>query len=142
MSFQLGAVPLILAMVAIVASFWRPARERALAWFFAGATLLVLLLMLPLSAPLWELLPVAALIQFPWRLLTLTAVTLAFLAGLAIPVPQPRFAPNGQVLVLALVAVLGSFAYTLPCPEEVLQTAWITTQHTRPTAIAQEARSN
>jgi hypothetical protein len=66
-------------------------------------------------------LPIAALIQFPWRLLTLTPVTLAFLAGLAIPAPaiaepwssttrQPRFAPNGQVLILAPVAILGSFA--------------------------------
>jgi hypothetical protein len=123
MSFQLGAVPLILAIVATVGSFRRPARERALAWFFAAATLLVLLLMLPLSAPLWELLPIAALVQFPWRLLTLTAVTLAFLAGLAIPVPQPRSAPNGQVLVLALVAILGSFAYTLPQYTPVPETA-------------------
>jgi hypothetical protein len=114
MSFQLGAVPLILALVATLVSFRRPARERAQAWFFAGATLLVVLLMLPLSAPLWDLLPIAALIQFPWRLLALTAVTLAFLAGLAIPAPQPRFAPNGPILVLALVAILGSFAYTLP----------------------------
>jgi hypothetical protein len=134
MSFQLGAVPLILAMVATVGSFWRPARERALAWFFAAATLLVLFLMLPLSAPVWELLPIAALIQFPWRLLTLTAVTLALLAGLAIPAPaiagprssparEPRFAPNGQVLVLALVAILGSFAYTLPQYTPIPETA-------------------
>ena len=117
MSFQLGAVPLILALVAIVGAFRRPARERAQAWFFAGATLLVLLLMLPLSAPVWELLPIAALIQFPWRLLALTAVTLSVLGGLAIPAPAeagPRFAPGGQILILALVAILGSFAYTLP----------------------------
>ena len=69
--------------------------------------------MLPVSAPLWELLPIASLVQFPWRLLALTAVALAVLSGFAIRAPDTRKL-NGQVLVLALVAILGSFAYTLP----------------------------
>jgi hypothetical protein len=127
MSFQLGAVPLILACVAAVTSFWRPARERALILFFTGATVLILLLMLPVAAPLWELIPIASLIQFPWRLLALTTVTLAVLSGLAIADPLPSAATelrpddqgqrpglSGQVLVLGLVAVLASFPYTLP----------------------------
>ena len=118
MSFQLGAVPLILALVATVGAWSRPAKERALVLFFAGATALLVFLMLPLSAPLWELVPLAALIQFPWRLLVLTALTLAVLAGLALPARHKasREKPQiqGAVLVLALVAVLGSFAYTLP----------------------------
>jgi hypothetical protein len=126
-SFQLGAVPLILAIVATVAAFRRPARERALALFFAAATILIIFLMLPVSAPLWEALPLAALIQFPWRLLALSAVTLAILSGFAISGRQsavssqenaghrePAIHINAQVLILALVAVLGSFAYTLP----------------------------
>ena len=127
MSFQLGAVPLILACVATVSSFWRPAKERALIFFFAGATLLIVLLMLPIAGPLWELIPIASLIQFPWRLLALTAVTLTVLSGLAIPDPLTSAATelkpdaegrkttiNGQVLVLGLAVVLGSFASTLP----------------------------
>ena len=113
MSFQLGAVPLILAVVATVAAFRRKPRERALILFFAAALVLLLFLMLPISAPLWELLPIASLVQFPWRLLALTAVTLAILSGFAIRAPDTRKL-NGQVLVLALVAILGSFAYTLP----------------------------
>jgi hypothetical protein len=127
MSFQLGAVPLILAFVATIAAFRRPTRERALILFFVVATLLLVFLMLPLSAPLWQALPLAALIQFPWRLLALTAVTLAILSGFAIsnhqyPVsghdrarhPMSGSRMNGQVLIVALVAVLGSFPYTLP----------------------------
>jgi hypothetical protein len=127
MSVQLGAVPLILAMVATVAACWRPARERAAILFFAAATALIIVFMVPLSAPLWEALPIASLIQFPWRLLALTAVTLAILSGFAIPNPQsplsdeqgtgkeePELKINAQVLVLALVALLGSFPYTLP----------------------------
>lgn len=113
MSYQLGAVPLILSIVATVAAFWRPARERALVLFFAAATLLLVFFMLPVSAPLWELLPLAALIQFPWRLLSMTAVTLTILSGFAIPRAQgARF--DGPVLILVLVVVLASFPYTLP----------------------------
>ena len=127
MSFQLGAVPLLLAMVATVAAWWRPVKERAAILFFASATLLILFFMSPLSAPLWELLPIASLIQFPWRLLALTAVTLAILSGFAISNPEspvPHGAGNrnevrassldAPVLILALVALLGSFPYTLP----------------------------
>jgi hypothetical protein len=136
MSFQLGAVPLILACVATVACFWRPTKERALILFFAGATLLIVLLMLPIAGPLWELIPIASLIQFPWRLLALTAVTLTVLSGLAIPDPllsasaevspdsqRRRTFLSGPVLVLGLVAVLGSFAYTLPQYTPVPQSA-------------------
>jgi hypothetical protein len=128
MSFQVGAVPLLLAVVAAVGALRRPARERTLILFFGGATLLYLLLMTPAAAPLWELLPITALIQFPWRLLAITAVTLAVLSGLAWqqdrqppvagsqqPGDELREAPfSPQVLIVALVAVLASFPYTLP----------------------------
>ena len=111
MSFQLGAVPLLLAIVASVSAFRRPARERAMILFLATATLLLVFFMLPLSAPLWEALPLAALIQFPWRLLSLTAVTLAILAGYSLP--TTRY-PLSTTLILLVVAVLASFSYTQP----------------------------
>jgi hypothetical protein len=111
MSFQLGAVPLILAMVASVVAFRRPGRERAFILFFAGAMFVVVFLMLPFSAALWRAVPLAALIQFPWRLLALTAVTLAILAGCAIPNSE---SPVSHILILSLVAVLASLPYTQP----------------------------
>jgi hypothetical protein len=82
--------------------------------------------MLPAAAPLWELLPIAALVQFPWRLLALTSVTLSVLSGLALSRAQasstglrslpkpPGPAFSAPVLILSLVAVLASFPYTLP----------------------------
>jgi len=121
MSFQLGVVPVVLGLAAIVFSFGKrqPARERALILFLGGATLLFVLFMLPLSAPLWNLLPVASLIQFPWRLLAVTAVTLAILAGAAIAQAQEGtrqgWEPSrGHGALLVLMAVLASFSYTLP----------------------------
>jgi hypothetical protein len=123
MSHQLGAVPAILAAVALISAAGRPRRERALTWFYGGATLVLLLIMMPVSAPLWELLPIAGLIQFPWRLLALTAVTLAVLSGYALarqPAGEPGAAGaparrlHGPTLVLALVALAASLPYTQP----------------------------
>jgi hypothetical protein len=112
-SSQLGAVPLILSIIATVAAFRRPSGERALALAFAAGLILLLFLMLPISAPVWELLPIVSLVQFPWRLLALAAVALAVLSGLAIRTPDLA-GLDGRVLILALVAILGSYAYTLP----------------------------
>ena len=120
MSFQLGAVPLLLTMAATVGAFYRRGKERGLVLFFLAATLVVIVLMMPVSACLWELVPLAALIQFPWRLLALTSVTLALLSGLAVVIFSPSASdprssrPKAEVLVGALVVILASFPYTLP----------------------------
>jgi hypothetical protein len=113
MSFQVGAIPAVLAMVAMVAAVRRRGSDRGLALFFGAATLLLLLFMMPIARPIWKALPIAGLIQFPWRFLGLVTVTLAVLAGLALPRLEDS-RPDGRVLVLAVVAVVGSFAYTLP----------------------------
>ena len=113
MSFQLGAVPAVLAMVALVGAAGRRGSERGLALFWGAAMALLLFPMLPIARPVWQALPIAGLIQFPWRFLGLAAVALAVLAGLALPrLPAPGL--DGGVLVLALVAVVASYAYTLP----------------------------
>ncbi|MBN1136251.1 MAG: glycosyltransferase family 39 protein [Anaerolineae bacterium] len=120
MSFQLGTVPVILGLAATIFAFrrGRPTKDRALILFLAGATLLVVAFMLPLSAPAWALLPIASLIQFPWRLLALTTVTMAVLAGAAVAHAQgARLKPElsgGYRALLILVVVLASFPYTLP----------------------------
>ena len=121
MSHQLGLVPVVLAAVATVGSFWRPAKERTFILFFVGATFLLAFLMTPISAPLWEAVPLAALIQFPWRLLALTSVSLAVLSGLATRDSQPIVPglSGGAThityhLILILVVVWASFPYTLP----------------------------
>jgi hypothetical protein len=74
--------------------------------------------MLPLSAPVWDLLPIASLIQFPWRLLALTTVAMAILAGAAVVqaqrTRQDSELSRGHWALLILVVVLASFPYTLP----------------------------
>lgn len=120
MSFQLGIIPVILATVATVRAGFRRQREDLLTGFFATATLMLVLTMLPVSVRLWDSLPIASLVQFPWRLLALTSVTMAILSAFSVSrlhdrvVGAPLIEQSPQVLTLALVAVLASFPYTLP----------------------------
>ncbi len=117
MSVQLGIVPLVLAAVAGVGMRRRSPSNRGTIAFFLVASLLIVLLMTPLAAPLWAALPIAALIQFPWRLLAVSAVTLSILAAFAVDGEAAERGPApgyGPVLVLALVAVLGSYSYLRP----------------------------
>ncbi|NLE77334.1 MAG: hypothetical protein GX605_11360, partial [Chloroflexi bacterium] len=106
MSFQLGLAPLVgFAVVCIWGRRLHPGRSKAL--FLALATMTVVFFMLPASAPLWQALPLAALVQFPWRLLALTTLTLAALSGAA---PRLLAGAGGAearaLLPAALLAVL------------------------------------
>ncbi len=111
MPFQLGLIPILLALVG---ALWaRPAGgRRAALIFFSVVTLAAIFLMTPASTFLWQMIPLAALVQFPWRLLLITSVSLALLGGgAALTLGEAGRRPAA---LLALVVALGSFAYTLP----------------------------
>ncbi len=120
MPYQLGAVPVVLALAALVVvvqarggGFSRSAQlPRALLTstvFFLALTGVIIFLMLGISQPLWDLLkPVVAFIQFPWRLLVLTAVSLSFLAGVVVAWRRAA-AP-----VVILLLILASYSYATP----------------------------
>jgi hypothetical protein len=81
MSFQLGAVTVVL----VVFGGWRTLAgrfpHRGTALFFLVATAFIVWLMSPAAQFAWRVLPVASLVQFPWRLLGLSAVTISVVAG-------------------------------------------------------------
>jgi hypothetical protein len=131
-SFQLGVVPAVLSLLGVGLLVARrrsspspsdgyialsPLRRegafaRRLIVFFAVLSAVVIFLMLSISAPLWQVLPLVRLAQFPWRLLALTVVSLAFLSGVV--VWQVR--PDGTgldvaPLVLVVLLILGSLPY-------------------------------
>ncbi len=131
MPYQLGVIPVVLAIAAVAAL--AAARRRSpsapaipgmesappivgTGAFFALVTIFFALIMMSLSQPLWDLLrPVMAFIQFPWRLLVITGLSLAFLSGVA-AAAWPRLTP-----ALLLLLLLASYAYTQPqyTPAEV-----------------------
>jgi hypothetical protein len=87
--------------------FWRGAlRIRPLLWL-ASIVPLILLLLLPLSAPLWRFTPQLAYIQFPWRwLLVLAPVAALFAAGgIASRTRTPRLITVAAMLCAASIVV-------------------------------------
>jgi hypothetical protein len=133
MSFQLGVVASVLAVfgVWLAAANLVPSRIRwgrggdrrfPAAWvlFFLTAMVVAVWLMSPAAGAVWQALPIASLVQFPWRLLGLASLALAVVAGAAVQIgpwsgrlPKPDRIP-AEVYLMCLVVVLGSFTYTMP----------------------------
>lgn len=127
MSFQLGLFPILLgALGGLAALAGRAGRlpQRVPALFLAATSLAAIFLMTPASLAVWDHLPLLQLAQFPWRLLAVTAFSLALLAGAAAAWLEARAEagataaedgrPSPYAIVLALAIVLASFAYTRP----------------------------
>jgi hypothetical protein len=91
MSFQLGAVPLVLVIFGgWLALTRRHARSGSpgprgphpgIDLFFLASTAVIVWLMSPAAQFAWRALPIASLVQFPWRLLGLAALTMSVVAG-------------------------------------------------------------
>jgi hypothetical protein len=114
MSFQLGAVTAILALAATIGALQRPMRRREHVLFMACATSMLLLGMTALAGPVWRVLPLAQLVQFPWRALAPTAVTLAVLAGAAVGVLPAEVNRQAAAGSLGLLLVVTSLPYVTP----------------------------
>jgi hypothetical protein len=83
--FAMGAVQAVLALCGIGAAVVRLRRPRRGDWTLPAWALVVLLvstvMMTPLSRPVWERLPLLSMVQFPWRFLSLQALSVALLAA-------------------------------------------------------------
>jgi hypothetical protein len=90
-SLQLGIMPLFFGILALF-TLQRRERTSAQLVYFALVTLGAVMAMLAIATPLWEFAaPIVAFVQFPWRLLFVSAFALAFLAGAAVRVVDERF---------------------------------------------------
>jgi hypothetical protein len=112
MPLQLGLIPFLLSAVACCFAL-RSEVENRKEILFAGAMLAVTaFMMLPASEPVWKSVPAFSLIQFPWRLLGISAILMTVMAGGMLPSLKVD-APWAGVLVASLV-VLGSIGYVTP----------------------------
>ncbi len=119
MSLQLGMAATTLTIVGAAYALRRRVRGRAQIAFFLVAAVVVVAAMMPVAQRLWEVLPLAAFVQFPWRLLGLAALTMSFLSGgaiLAVAGEGSEVAGrlDARTAVVALVVILTTHAYTLP----------------------------
>lgn len=120
MSFQLGVAVFLLAAVGAAALLLRRAAvSRAIFGFLLLVTAFAVFMMLPVSAAVWDVLPLVDLIQFPWRLLSVTAFTLSLLGALGAAVldrSRGSQYPNGSpfVYVFGLAIIVTSLPFTRP----------------------------
>lgn len=113
LSFQLGAVPLLLGLFSLFALFRNPRRSRPIVLFFIALGLAVTLLMFDFSLPIWKLFGLAGVAQFPWRLLTLTTLSLSVLSGVVLLESADASGRTFSLPTIALGALilLGSYPY-------------------------------
>ena len=133
MSFQLGVIGVGLALTAAAAGLRRRAPQRSTTAFFLAALLAILFMMTPLARPLWDAVGLLAVLQFPWRMLSIASLCLAVLSGAAVATlivsahrpadglaegeAQSQGSADPHIpaaIIIALAAVLASFAFTLP----------------------------
>jgi hypothetical protein len=128
------AISFIGCLVAIAGAPAR--RQQLLRW--AGASLVVTLLMLPVSGFIWAHIPLVRFTQFPWRLLgflgTLTALSWAILWNVAVPA-RSRWSDAVIVIVLALAAQRTLAEMPSPAPLEEARVP------TTPAMVASEIQS-
>jgi len=79
--FNLGLVQWMLAAFGVVMFVLKKTRNSRTLAFFLSTLLVFIVLMVPISAILWEQIPYMAFIQFPWRFLGPAAAALAIVSG-------------------------------------------------------------
>jgi hypothetical protein len=124
----LGLPLVLLAAVGLVGGWlaYRDRSRRAHLAFFAIIAALYLLMVTPLSRPLWDAIPTLAFVQFPWRLVGRSAGLVAPLAGVGGAVLAGwagrrlgKWAAAGLASALALLMVGAALPQTYPlqwCP--------------------------
>ncbi|MAU01335.1 MAG: hypothetical protein CL608_29695 [Anaerolineaceae bacterium] len=110
-AFRMGLVQTAVILTSLLALLWLWFKQRQkmiIPAIFIGLTMVVSSFMLtPLSAPLWEHLPLLAFTQFPWRFLSVQAFGGALAVGaLALVIPRPQWWTL-PLIVLLLASSLG-----------------------------------
>jgi len=118
--FQIGLAAIILFLLSfLIVPRLTDARVRRTFYFFQAITLWLAFLTVPLSILVWELLPLAQLVQFPWRLLVTIAPFISIVAGAILADTEAdggqSSAVGGQmpisVIILSCLILLSSYPY-------------------------------
>ncbi len=116
---RLGVSQVVLAVFGLAAMFRRglPSQARWHLALFALAAVLLGFLMTEAATGVWEAVPYLAFLQFPWRLLGMASLAVAFVAGgAALWLPGTPAALGGGGRARLAAVVLGLTAFLLPLP--------------------------
>ncbi len=125
--FNLGASVVALSVIGLLLALARHVRSRPVTLtpqlFLAACALALAALTLPLSAPLWEHVPLLVLVEFPWRFVGVAAIPLAMLVGFAAQVTSDEWRVARMIAIrhssfvctiFIVLLVLDCFVYLFP----------------------------
>jgi hypothetical protein len=104
-----AATPAVLVVsVIVLAVRWRSlTRARRVLWSLASiAAAILVAMMLRISTPVWETIPILPLFQFPWRLIGPLALLCSFLAALSFSELTSRWSRQRRAVAEALVWIV------------------------------------
>ena len=122
--FKVSAIGITMIGVALAALLLGRLRRRMpgpFRWWFPLALLVVgvLVLQLPLSAPIWNILPKLRLLQFPWRWLVALEAPMGIFVASAIWVTRRRWLVLSACAVFFVgTALIAGFTFFQTCDEE------------------------
>lgn len=126
-SFHLGSIQILAVVLSLYLLFRKNGRPRGV-WPVLVGLAVGLYLMLPISRPVWELVPALWYVQFPWRLLFFFQIGAALLTGFVVYAFRLRTA--WVALISLLIIILGrsytNFEDRFSFPNEY----WLTTGQT------------
>lgn len=116
LSQQLGIIPLSLFGLIMLSLFRnKQLKHRSLLLWFFGVALLSIFLMLELTIPIWNFIPLLAYMQYPWRLLSLVIVLSGFFG--AYVAWRHRSLPTAAVLVGGSILLTITYARPVVYPK-------------------------
>lgn len=111
MSFQIGIgnlIVIVFAVLFLIRSTFKKEKNVGVILFFTICFFVIFLLMLRISYPVWERIPIFKYFQFPWRFLGLEILIASFLAG-------GVFGKNKLLAVFMIILVfLAGIGYAKP----------------------------
>lgn len=90
-SFDIGTINLVFLVISLVVFKWLKKEHKILLIFFWAVFLIAVVLMNSRTLFFWESIRFLRLVQFPWRMLLLTTISSAFIAGLVVDLLSEKF---------------------------------------------------
>lgn len=118
--FQIGVVPIGLAMVALALG-WRQAIQanttaQRLVVVAIATTIILSILTFEITKPLWNIL--GLFVAYPWQLLAFVGFFLALAAGAVIEFDE-RFKQPGMLILFIALPIVASYGYLAPASIQV-----------------------
>ena len=81
MSFMLGKIPLVLAILGLAGLTWNKIKSKGLIYLCLGGLIISVFMMLDISKSIWEVIPGIDFVQYPWRFLVFAVFFIAVMSS-------------------------------------------------------------